>query len=263
MSGIQTSRIYYINSQNRISGSDSNFSYLIPIDDQYTHVCVLQASIPMSFYLVRNGYNTFILNEKGTDILVTIPEGNYNYNNFMTTFKNALNNASLNHWSYDITFNNQTAKYTYNVTNNDAQPSFQFNNHLSQQSGFQEGTLYTFSNNILESVNVLNFIPESTIFIQSDIVLNQDKSILQEIYSNNTIPLSNIVYNLSTNVQTYAKKLKTNASNIFHFSINDEKANELYLNGQAVLITLLLYKEDITGDMIKKYIKYRLMDLNK
>lgn len=262
MNGIQSSRIYYINSQNRLAGSDSSFSYRIPMDDQYTHVCVLQASIPMSFYLVRDGFNTFTLNENGTDIDIVIKPGNYNYSNFITEVKNKLNNFSVNNWVYSVVFDTQTAKYTYSVTNNGGiQPMFTFGNHLSQQFGFETNKTYSFVGDALVSSNVVNFVPEGTIFIHSNIV-NSDTSILQEVYSNNTIPFSNIVYELTTDVKCYSKKLRTNTSNVFNFSITDEATSELYLNGNPVLITLLLWKEDNFSEMFKKYIKYSMLQGN-
>ena len=82
---IVNSQIYYINSQYRTTGSNSKFSYevKIPQTEKYDRVCVLQASIPLSFYLVRNGINTFTLTQLGVDTVITVPEGNYNFKSFM------------------------------------------------------------------------------------------------------------------------------------------------------------------------------------
>ena len=93
---ILNSRIYYINTENKASGTNSNFTYNIkmPVDSDFDSVCVLQASIPLSFYLVQDGVNTFTLREtfNGStwNRTVTIPIGNYNYQTFQQTILNLL-----------------------------------------------------------------------------------------------------------------------------------------------------------------------------
>lgn len=254
---IAKGKIYYVNSEYKISGTNSRFTYQIqiPQNSGFDHVCVLQASIPLSFYLVQNGTNTFTLTEDGIDTVMTIPEGNYNYQTFMTAVTSLLNTNSHHGWIYSITFSLLTAKYTFKVTGNSGQPTLSFTNHMSQQFGFNKISNNEFITNTLTSVNTVNFIPESTIYIHSDIV-EDETDVLQEIYSNNTIPYSQVTYQLKTDVLAYSKKLRTTKANSFSFYLTNEEDDELLVNGQDVLITLLLYKKDDFTDTFKKYISW-------
>ena len=88
MSAISSSRIFYINTTNKQNGTNSNFTYeiQIPQTEGYNRVCVLQASIPLSFYMIQDGVNVFTLREEyggvETSIQIAIDPGNYNFQTF-------------------------------------------------------------------------------------------------------------------------------------------------------------------------------------
>lgn len=254
---ITNGKIFYINSQYRETGSNSNFNYLlnIPQTERYDRVCVLQASIPLSFYLVREGINTFSLKEAGAAKVITVPAGNYNYQKFQVMITTLLNANATAGWVYSVTFNVSTGKYQFSVTGNTVQPILTFNNYLSQQFGFDKVSVNTFSGNSIKSKNSVNFIPESTIYIHSDLC-NEDTDILQEIYANNTATFAQVTYQLSVPVDVYSKKLRTTNTNMFHFWITDEDNNELDTNGQNILLTILLYKKDEFSDRVINFISY-------
>ena len=94
----------YINSRDRISGTDENFTYNMnfPSDLEFTHVVCLNALIPKSYYLIQNGEleNIFQLDENGTTITITVPIGSYLLNSFKTTIGALLTNASPNSLTY-------------------------------------------------------------------------------------------------------------------------------------------------------------------
>ncbi len=265
MSSISSSRIYYVDSENRLTGTGSNFSYQfeIPSDAKFDHVCVLSMIVPLSYYLVRVPYNTFTLREGLVDTVITVPRGNYSAISFAAVVTALLNAGSPNHYVYAITLSNNATsanlgKYTFTVSNNlSVQPSFIFGSRICQQMGFDEGSTNAFAANTMQSSNVLDFVPISTLFLHSDIV-DDSTSILQELYSNNTIPYSNNVYNC-LNVDMYSKKLRSDKSNVFNFSITDEHNTEINLNGHSILFTLLLYKKDDFTDIFKKYIQYNIL----
>ena len=254
---IGNGEIYYVNSEYKSSGTDSNFKYEIniPQNENYDRVCVLQASIPMSFYLVRDGMNSFTMVEFGIEKVVSIPIGNYNYQTFQTAALSAMNDAATTGWVYSVSFSSSTGKYTWKVTGNSGQPSFIFDGHLSQQFGFNQISTNVFTSDVLVSTNSVNFIPEPTIYIHSDICVGKT-DILQEIYSNNTMTFSQIIYQLKTSVDAYAKKLRTTGNNTFTFFITDADNHELNTNGQKILLTILLYKKDDFSDVFKKYISW-------
>lgn len=81
---MEDSVTFLIDSSKRISGSTSDFTYQlnIPKNKQYDYVCVLQAIIPKSYYLIQAGLNTFTLQENGVNttivsIIMQIHSDNY------------------------------------------------------------------------------------------------------------------------------------------------------------------------------------------
>ena len=66
MNHIGQKSIFYIDSQNRTSGTSGNFSinFAMPPNNTYNRIVVMQASVPKSFYLVSDPYNTFKLLEQ-------------------------------------------------------------------------------------------------------------------------------------------------------------------------------------------------------
>jgi hypothetical protein len=253
MSAIR-SQIYYINSENRVSGTSSNFSVAIDIPDMsgFDTVQVLQATIPLSFYLIRSPYNTFTLRELGVDTLVTVPEGNYDVKSFMNKMIIFLNIASPNHWLYTMNFDSVIAKYNYTLSGNlGQQPTIILGNHLGDQMGFNLNSVNNFVGNAVTSSNVLNFVSTNALFIHSDIV-DDTTSILQEVYSNNTIPYSFITYIAQGDF--YSKRLKNSTSSVFSFRVADEHGNTINLNGHETLITLQLSKKLPLADMFKAFL---------
>src|SRR4051812_44570228 len=98
----------YINSRDRISGTDENFTYNIqfPTGFDFTHVVCLNALIPKSYYLIQDGplENVFQLDENGTTVTVTVPIGSYLLSAFRTVIGNLLTAASPNLLTYTLTY---------------------------------------------------------------------------------------------------------------------------------------------------------------
>jgi hypothetical protein len=263
MSIIENSRIYYINGGEREDGTSSQFShqFIIPEHEQYDRCVVLQASIPLSYYLIQNNFNIFKLQEGGSIVNIVIPAGNYSANSLILVLAPILNTASPNGYVYSITLPNQyitasTAKYTFSVSGNGAnQPVFIFGDHMTEVFGFTLNSSNSFSSNILVS-NVLNFIPESGIYIHSDMVKGES-DILQEIYSNNTVNFSMITW-VCPNIEAYSKVLLINKGNIFKFSLTNELNQVLDLNNQNILLTIMLYKKNNIDVIFKKFLEYSI-----
>jgi len=85
MSLIKTQQTIHINSAFRSSGTDSDFVINIPLkkNNKFTHVAVIDISIPKSYYLISEGDNTFTIQENGSTFIVTIPVGNYSITSFL------------------------------------------------------------------------------------------------------------------------------------------------------------------------------------
>lgn len=259
--------IYYVNSYNRINGTDSNFSYKFENlnSEQFDRVVVLSASIPKSFYLIQSGSNTFVLKENATQVTITVPQGNYNRNSLMNVVKTLLNEFSPNNWIYTISYSNislvgDDGKYYFTVTGNSSQqPSFIFGNYLYEQLGFNSNSTYQFSSNSLVSINVCNLSVETTLFIHSDISqdFNSDNT-LQEIYSNGEPSYSYINF-INVCPHEYSKPLNNNKSNVFNFTLTDEYANIVETNGINVNFSVMVYKTNPFDEMVKQYIQMKSM----
>ena len=97
----------YVNSRERIAGTDENFTYAInfPQDHDFDTVVCLNALIPKSYYLIQDGTfeNIFQLQEN-TVVTVTVPIGSYLLSAFRTTIGALLTAASPNGLTYTLTY---------------------------------------------------------------------------------------------------------------------------------------------------------------
>ncbi len=261
----------YINSQYRISGTGSSFAIEVqlPTTKDFDTVCMTQISIPVSYYLIRDGANDFMLTEGVTTVTIKVPAGNYNINSFTIAIAALLNANSPNGWVYTATYpnaftQNNTGKITYTVVGNTSQPLLSFpgnDSHLSEQFGFDRGSTISFAGNTLISANVCVFVNEDTLFIHSDICDNGSDDILQEIYTSNNAPLSIITY-LCPDINGFSKRLKVSSNLIMNFYLTDENNKPIDLNGLNMLFTLLLYKRNKFFDIGLEVMKHNLEQQN-
>ena len=67
----------FINSRDRIAGTDENFTYNIqfPAGCDFNRVVVLNCLIPKSYYLIQSGgfEDIFQVKKNGTTVTVTVP----------------------------------------------------------------------------------------------------------------------------------------------------------------------------------------------
>lgn len=266
MSLIKSQQIVHINSAFRNSGTDSDFTYTIPIkpDNEFTHCAVISVSIPKSYYLIPEGENTFTIRENGNTFIITIPAGNYNITSFIYVLNNLFTGA-LSHYSVsfpDSKTQAQTGKMTFSHTNIQHNSEFIFeNNHLPEVMGFARGStnLFTINQNTstLVSTNVCNFQRESTIFLHSDIGSNGGQDdILLELFASGNPDLSNINFENNGNLEEHSKVLTNNLTNNVRFSLSDEFRKGISLNGINMLITLCFYQKEDINRLLTGFIKY-------
>lgn len=270
---IGNSRIEYINSlQVSGGGSDTDFTWTMSLgpNEEYDRVCVLFANIPISYYLVTTTDNIFDLTELGVTRQITVPVGNYNTTSFMAVIVPLLNAASTamgHNWVYTMTmkstFSSGTdGKFYYSVSGNTGQPTISCSTLISEQLGFRANSTNTFVANNLVSTNVVNFVPETTIYVYSDLIEtrnNNTANILQEFYGNNSTSFSNIVYEC-VNVDAYSKPVRKGFKNSFTIKLINEHGQMIDTNGQPIFLTILFYKNNDIYDMFKKFIKLQLLN---
>lgn len=250
----------YVNSRDRLSGTDSNFTYNIafPPDIDVDHITVLNALIPKSYYLIQAGHTEFSLQEGSTIVVISIPVGNYLLNTFRTMLQTLLNNASPNSWSYTVTYppssGPDTGKFTYSVTGNSSQPSIIVQDHVYEPLGFSRNTTNTFVNGTLESSNVLKLQSEDRLLIHSNIVNNPGRDdILVSINAATNVNFSSISY--TNYAPEYNAKVLNPNQNTYSFSLLNEDGRLMDLNGLNLNLTLLFYKKDNALQQIRDFLK--------
>jgi hypothetical protein len=269
----------FVDSDYRESGSSGSFRYRlsVPRNAHYDSVAVMQASLPKTFYMVRDGANTLTLQEGVSSATITIPAGNYSMASFRTVLQAALRAGSPNGYTYTITqpvttSAASTAKYTYTVSGNGGvQPSFVFgaSSRLYQQMGFEYGSTVSFVADSLTSANVVQFNTINGLMIKSDLVEGNGtdsvhgSAVLQEIYSFNTFDYANIGFQ-NTNLLYSAKRIKTSQTDIATFTITDTDDNIIDFNGGSLNFSLVFFRRDDYHEFAEKDLKMRwFADLTK
>ena len=270
MSQIKIKRFYYINSANLLTSSNNTFSVQLQIPDHinFNRVAVLQASIPISYYLVQYGLNTFTLMEGGNSAKISIPLGNYNINSFATVVSALLSSSSPNGLTYTMTYNssftqpvNGLLTYTANSTAHQISFIFDPNNSLNEQFGFDTGSTDMFTagalTSTLISTDVCQFVPENTIYCHSNLVNSGYDDILQEFFNANNPSFSYIAWT-NPDPLTYSKHLAAGKTQYVSFSFTNENELPIYFNGANVTLTLMLYRDVDYFEKAESFMRYQI-----
>ena len=256
MAYIAESQIIRINSgsddtEEGIKGTHTNFTIKLKIapNNKFTHVALLRASIPRSFYIVDEPLNYFTLTEGLTDATITITPGNYTRKSLILEVIAQLNAGSPNGWTYSYTYPNMatqpdTGLYTFSVSGNTSQPSFTFTGRsMTQQLGFAEAT-YTFSSDSLTSPYVCNLAGrDNVLYLISDIAEGAQDSVLGSIITSSTPTMSYINYINEQVEETSLKWNGTHSSDTFYFKLVDEYKQAVDTKGNNIWFSLLLYRK--------------------
>ena len=260
----QSREIIYIDSAKRFAGTETDFTYhVLPRSKEFDRVVLLSATIPKTFYLVDEHYRSFILEEDGKQATITLEAGDYDFYSFRVRLATLLNAGSPKGWTYTVEYPQSrsmasTGRYTYKVKNNGGlQPKFIISESLNRLMGFNQQSTYTFIDDQLESANVINFQPISTLFLSSDMVGGENKTdILQEIFAAGVPFMANIVYECP-DIEACSRKITDIRKDLFRFWVVDQSGRHIEMNGYSIVISLLLYNSKtyeglpLTGQLIK------------
>ena len=215
-----------------LGGFTSNCIFNIPAiempEDRKIYLSVQSASIPFSFYNVDYFNNTLIYSVGGgSNIVVTIPQGNYN----VTTLRTYLLTVMPN---FTITYTSMNNTFTFTHSSSDF--SFESNSTCMEILGFDEYETYSSSSRVLTSVNSINLFTIRNIYIQSNnlIVKNINHATPNNCSILCSIPLTtgqNSILNYSN-----VNNVKSSVDNIRNFtmlniSLTDQDGDILDLNG--------------------------------
>lgn len=257
----------YIDSRKRLSGTDSNFSYQIQFspDQDYTHITLLNALIPKSYYLIPEHNNTFQLQEGLQIVSIDIPIGNYFLQAWQSTLSSLLTANSPNGWVYNVTYpaatGADTGKLRYSVTNNTSQPSIIVSS-LFEPFGFFMNTTNTFINDSLNSTTVINLQSETRLLLHCSLVNNPaEDNVLISINATSNVSFSTISY-INYAPEYRSHRITSQLSQTVSFSLTDESGNILDLNGLNMNLTLMFFKKDPINDIIRNYLKMQVLKDN-
>jgi hypothetical protein len=250
-------------SKNRVGGTNSSF-ISTPVDlgiNKYDSVCLIQASIPRSFYNVPSLYNTFRISEPtaSKNFAVTISAGSYNKINLASVLATTMTAASLasgNGWTYTVTYPSalvgDTFKYTFSVTGNGGvQPSLIFTTAMFRQMGFEENTTYAFTTNSLISANCINLSYITRAFIKSTVCINAQDGILEEILNYGSYPMLSLCYYQQVAFDLNTRVFNDSSINSWNFTLVDSFDQIIDLNGIPWSISLVFYKRNDTHELHK------------
>lgn len=271
MAKIDDKQIVYINSRDRLTGNDGNFTYNINLKsgNDFDRVTCLQAGIPKSYYSVQSGINYFTLTEISTNTIIQLTPGNYTRNSLAVTLATLLTANSPNNWTYTVGIPNvnttvDTGKYTYGVSGNGAdQPSFTFDaiTDVWELMGFLKSSTNPFLSNQLISTNVVNLQPFNSIQIHSNLVSNawqtgNNTDILQSVFANvGSAAYSNISW-VCMEPEAYSQILASGSTSTASFNLTDEDGISLDLNGVNMQMTLMFWKKNTSLKLLNGFIKY-------
>lgn len=254
------------NSKDRVSGTNSNFNS-IPVDlgnNQFDTVCLIQASIPKSFYNVPTGYNKFTLQENAATATITITPGSYTRINFQSTLATLLTAASPNALTYTVSYPASTAPdtfhYTFSVNSAVIVCKFVLTS-LSpfRQLGFETSTTYTFTPGVgsssLESVNAINLSYILRAFIKTNLVADATDSILEELLNFGSFPANSVMSYQQVNFDMNSRAYNPNNRNSWNFVLQDAFGVEIDLNGISWAFSVVFYQRNKTHELQKTEIQ--------
>ena len=217
------------------------------------YLMVSHAEVPNAFYLVNQYNNILYINS----IAYTIPSGNYNASNLMTTLLNLLPA------SFSVTYSSIFQKYTISSTSaftisylNSSISRIMGLNRTSDMVGVLANDKYT-----VTLPNCVNFLPTARLNVRSSILQ------LENFQSNDGS--SDILLSLQNNASQNGVITYTNRSNLkYHVDlecvneidirITDDSNRELDFNGVSWFLTLRVdyeYKYIPTSNTFSKIIK--------
>ena len=209
---LNDSRIWYIRSADRFSGTIYNFNINVPSfilnhrPDEVIKITLVDFVLKRNKYPIDSNNNRFNVSETQNSVVynytITITAGNYNVYQLATQVATQLTSASP-YYTYSISWDSISGYYTFTIITKTAHPvgsaSFDFNVARSafELLGFAKST-YSFTGSTLTSVKMVSLSGETSIYLRTNLTTpNFD-------YANGEYGLSDVLAKIPIIVPPYA-----------------------------------------------------------
>ena len=283
---------FYISSENRTTGTTSNFTYTLvkPIiltnPAHHLEIKIKQCTIPYSFTQVFAPYNvmTFNYNVNGTYVSPTAISGGTNYFGLTITIAEASYNITTllaeistkllavlgfgSALSSNFTYNASTGKATLGLTGtSNVWVQFLTTNDIAKMIGIT--SLAYFGRSGVTSVNVtsqqpVNVSPVTNLYIRSNIL--KQTTAYENVYLQNdmsnvllqvpikTLPNTWIMYSNELDIRS---RLTNSTVDTIQFQLSDNRGYDLSLQNLPMYIMFSVY--EIRGDLVNENSSYNAM----
>ena len=243
----------YVDSTYSIGGKTSNFSYQLkePIRNAVSFK-ITSAEIPLTFNKIRSSgadkNNTFIFSENNgaTTLTATIVAGYYTSTTLITALVTALNLASANAYTYSITYNTTTGKFTITSTGAFVVMYYNFLS-INWIMGYNQVSTSFVSSQTAQTAPFLDYYTYVYVRIGLNFKGNYDETGSKNgiIKIPVTSPQGSIQYYFDPSDNRFdlldSGNSGINAISIFNMQLLDSDYYEIDLNGRQVSYTITFY----------------------
>lgn len=233
-----------IDSRYRDTGSFDKFRISLQNPTSFKCIKLLSVEIPNSIYTISENRqnNTLIIDQNGTLITSTLPDGMYSVSDYVTSLENSLNNAVGSNSNYSVLYDDITGKITFNNLVNIALLFTQSSEEIHYTLGFDN--IDTGLSNSHTSQRLINL--SAPLYLNIDInPLNANRIIVCKGSGSNgilSIPLKTNSYSVdffNANGQGYDLSINDNVSQILgvlDIEISDERGCLAGLNSDFSML---------------------------
>ncbi len=246
-----------------ITSTENPFSKTLYINPhkEYTHICVLHAAIPKSYYMLPEAATLTLSEPNGTTFNLTFPQGNY----ISIDVKNELSTQLNNNLTYTYTVNGpfdesfaNNGKFKITVSNNNGdQPTLTVSSiYLAAILGFSKANYnYTFSSNILESEQQVNYQRYYSLALMSNIV-EKDIFLIINTHAN---PYNSTIIHETQDIFTHSKPLIRHQSNNYTFRIVNafDFSETIDFQSYPISFEIMVWRLGNPSQILSAYIYYK------
>ena len=206
----------------------------------YRDISIVHAEIPVSYYIVNENNNLFVLRENGVIREITLILGNYNAISFKTMLLILIN---TNGFTYELTFNNSTGKYSFTGFGANQFQIFE-STTCNILLGLQKQITYTSVDNVLIAPFVANFLGATQIKIKSQAIQTENLDSASRGSDNifAIIQVATPAFGLINymNITDFKNKLLNSSLNSIDITVTDGLNNILNFNGVHLSLTVVI-----------------------